>query len=305
MKVGFIGTGRMGNPMAMHLLQAGFDVVVNELLRPRSENLLAAGAAWAESARELGEQCEVVFTSLPGPKQFEEVLTDTKTGLLAGLKPGGAIFDTTTNSPFLVRKIAEACQQRGVHLLDAPVSGGSIGADAGTLTFMVGGDKTTFDKYQPLLEAMGTNLFHLGEVGQGCAAKLVTQYIGYTNFITAAEALLVARKAGLDLATMYKVVPVTVAAFGYFELMFRSVLSRNLGEGTGSVNTITKDLMLANELAQYVDSPHEMGLRAYGLLKATQERGMGDYGLTTVVQLLEEEAGVELKAELYPQGRAQ
>ena len=246
MKVGFIGTGDMGNPMAINVVKAGYETIVNTRRQFRAQNILDAGAGWADSARELGEQCEVVFTALPGPKQFEEVLTDPENGLLAGLKPGSAIFDTTTNSPFVVRKVAELCQSKGVHLLDAPISGGSVGAAAGTLTFMVGGDKAVFEKYLPVLESMGKNLFYLGEVGTGCMAKLVTQYMGYSNFVTTLEAMIVAAKAGLDLGTMYKIVPVSAGGTRFFEPMMKSVLSRNMGEGSGGVDMIAKDLMLGN-----------------------------------------------------------
>ena len=299
MKVGFIGTGDMGNPMAINVVKAGYETIVNTRRQFRAQNILDAGAGWAESARALGEQCEVVFTALPGPKQFEEVLTDPENGLLAGLKPGSAIFDTTTNSPFVVRKVAELCQSKGVHLLDAPISGGSVGAAAGTLTFMVGGDKAVFEKYLPVLESMGKNLFYLGEVGTGCMAKLVTQYVGYCNLITAAEGMLTAAKAGLDLGTMYKIMPVSAGSFRSFEGFFKMILQRDFGtEETGGVDMIAKDLMLGNELAEAVGAPRRMGAWAYELFHQAQEQGMGDYSLTAIARILEGEAGVELKADL-------
>lgn len=299
MKVGFIGTGDMGNPMAMNTIKAGYDVTVNTRRRFRAENLIEAGARWAETARELGEQCEVVFTALPGPKQFEEVLMDPENGLLVSLKPGSAIFDTTTNSPSVVRNMAEVCQKQGAHLLDSPISGGNMGAQAGTLTFMVGGEKAVFDKYLPVLQAMGKNLFHLGEVGKGSMAKLVTQYMGYANFVTAVEAMITAAKAGLDLATVYKIVPVSAGAFRAYEPFFRTVFRREFGtEEAGGVDMIAKDLMLGNELAENVGAPHRMGQYAYDVFKRAQDMGLGGYLLMAAAQALEAEAGVELKADL-------
>jgi len=300
MKVGFIGTGDMGNPMAINVVKAGFDVVVNTRRKFRAENILEAGASWAETARELGEQCEVVFTALPGPKQFEDVLMDGETGLLAGLKSGSAIFDTTTNSPFVVRKIAAVCKGKGVQLLDSPISGGGTGAQQGTLTFMVGGDKATFEKYQPVIESMGKNLFYLGDVGNGCVAKLVTQYMGYTSLVAAAEAMLIAAKAGVDLATIYKIVPVSAGSFRMYEGFFRMIFSRQLGEDSGGIDMIAKDLMLGNELAEAVGAPHDTGANAYAAFKRAQEMGLGELGLWMVVKALEEKAGLELKAALDP-----
>jgi len=299
MKVGFIGTGDMGNPMAINVVKAGYDTVVNTRRQFRAQNILDAGASWAETARELGEQCEVVFTALPGPKQFEDVLTDPQNGLLAGLKPGSAIFDTTTNSPVVVKKVAELCQSKGVQLLDSPISGGSTGAAAGTLTFMVGGDRATFEKYLPVLEAMGKNLFHLGDVGTGCMAKLITQYVGYCNLITAAEGMLTGAKAGLDLGTLYKIMPVSAGSFRAFEPFFKMILQRDFGtEETGGVDMIAKDLMLGNELAEAVGAPHRMGEWAYAQYKKAQEEGLGGYALWAAVKPLEEMAGAEIKGEI-------
>lgn len=298
MKIGFIGTGDMGNPMAMNLIKAGFDVTVNTRRRFRAENLIEAGASWAETAREL-EDCEVIFTALPGPKQFEEVIIDPQIGLLGVLKPGSAIFDTTTNSPDLVRRIAEECQKRGVYLLDSPISGGSMGAEAGTLTFMVGGDKSIFEKHLPILQAMGKNLFYMGDVGAGCAVKLVTQYMGYSNLVTAYEAMLIAKKAGLDLSTVYNVVPVTAGNFGLYQNFFRGIFGRNFGTPeAGGVDMIAKDLMLGNELAEAVGAPHRMGQNAYNVFKQAQEEDLGGYVLTASVKVLEAEAGEELEAKL-------
>ncbi|HZP25430.1 MAG TPA: NAD(P)-dependent oxidoreductase, partial [Dehalococcoidia bacterium] len=209
------------------------------------------------------------------------------------------IFDTTTNSPELVRRIAAECQKTGVYLLDSPISGGSMGAEAGTLTFMVGGDRAIFDKYQPVLQAMGKNLFYMGDVGAGCAVKLVTQYMGYCNLVTAFEAMLMAKKAGLDLATVYNVVPVSAGNFGLYQAFFRGVFSRNFGTPeAGGVDMIAKDLMLGNELAEAVDSPHRMGANAYAVFKKAQEMDLGGYVLTAAVQPLEQEAGAELEAKL-------
>src|SRR5207244_9966441 len=171
--------------------------------RAATSSLCELGARWADTPHATAQASEVVFTSLPGPAEVERAMVGPSTGILAGLRAGGACIDMTTNAPSVVRRIAEACRARGVEFLDAPVSGRPPG-----MTIMVGGQATTFARYHPLLEAMGRNIFYVGETGAGCIAKLVTQYLGYTNFVTSLEGLLIAAKAGIDLGILAQIVPV-------------------------------------------------------------------------------------------------
>src|SRR5262245_43869973 len=177
MKLGFVGTGTMGNPMARCLIEAGHQLAVHDLRREATSSLTALGARWAETPRAAAQGNDVVFTSLPGPAQVEQAIVDPSTGILAGLGSGGACIDMTTNAPGVVRRIAEVCRKRGVDFLDSPVSGRPPG-----MTIMVGGPVATFGRYRPLLDAMGRNVFHVGDTGAGAIAKLVTQYLGYTAF---------------------------------------------------------------------------------------------------------------------------
>ena len=186
MRLGFVGTGTMGAPMAACLLDAGHQLSVYDV-RPAAAAALAERAAGvAGTPAEVARLSEVVFTSLPGPHEVEHAVLDSATGILAGLAAGGGYIDMTTNAPAVARRIAEACNARGVAMLDAPVSGRPP-----TMTVMVGGPAEVFAKYRPLLAAMAGNIFHVGEVGAGCIAKLVTQYLGYTNFVAALEGLLI------------------------------------------------------------------------------------------------------------------
>ena len=156
---------------------------------------MRVGRRLADSPRAVAAASQVVFTSLPGPVEVEDTVLNPETGILSGLATGGAFIDMTTNSPKVFRRIAEACKSRGVEVLDAPVSGRPPG-----MTVMVGGDAETFTRYRPLLESMAGNIFHLGDNGAGCITKLVTQYLGYSNFITAIEGLIIGAKAGVDVA---------------------------------------------------------------------------------------------------------
>jgi 3-hydroxyisobutyrate dehydrogenase-like beta-hydroxyacid dehydrogenase len=212
MELGFIGTGTMGNAMARCLIDGGHQLTVHDLRREAATNLCEMGARWADTAKAVAEASHVVFLSLPGPAQMEAVMLDPEAGVLAGLRPGSALGDTTTNSPKVFRQVAEVCRTKGVEVLDMPVSGRPP-----NMTIMVGGDREVFDKHRPVLDCMGKNVFYVGESGAGCTAKLVTQYLGYTNLIAAAEGLLIGAKSGLDLTVLAQIVPVSAGASRAFE----------------------------------------------------------------------------------------
>jgi 3-hydroxyisobutyrate dehydrogenase len=290
MRLGFVGTGTMGAPMALCLIDAGHELTVYDIRPAATAALVARGAQGTGSPAEVARSSEVVFTSLPGPREVEHAVLDPSSGILAGLAAGGAYIDMTTNAPAVARRIAEACRTRGIEMLDAPVSGRPP-----TMTVMAGGDAPVFAKYRPLLAAMAGNIFHVGAAGAGCVAKLVTQYLGYTNFVAALEGLLIGAKAGIDLAQLARIVPLSAGASRTFDNIPRSVLSGTFTAG-GTLDIVAKDLALACDLAREVAAPAQLGLLAHDVLRRAQAQGWGQEGFPVAAKILEAMAGCELRA---------
>jgi 3-hydroxyisobutyrate dehydrogenase-like beta-hydroxyacid dehydrogenase len=290
MRLGFVGTGTMGAPMAACLIEAGHELAVYDVRPAATAALATRGAQIAQSPAAVARNSEAVFTSLPGPREVESTVLDPATGILAGLSAGGAFIDMTTNAPGVARRIAGACHARGVEMLDAPVSGRPP-----TMTVMVGGPAPVFAKYRPLLEAMAGNIFHVGQAGAGCTAKLVTQYLGYTNFVAALEGMLIGAKAGIDLGVLARIVPLSAGASRTFDNIPRSVLSGTFTAG-GTLDIVAKDLDLACDLAREVAAPAQLGLIAHDVLNRAQAQGWGQQGFPVAAKILEAMAGCKLRA---------
>ncbi|MGH7115562.1 MAG: NAD(P)-dependent oxidoreductase, partial [Stellaceae bacterium] len=253
--------------------------------------LAARGAAAVGSPRAVAENSEVVFTSLPGPDQMEPAVLDPATGILAGLRAGGLYIDLTTNAPRVARRVAEACRGKGIDMLDAPVSGQPPG-----MTVMVGGAEPVFARCRPLFEAIARNIFYVGEAGAGCIAKLVTQYLGYTNFVAALEGLLIGAKAGVDPGVLAQIVPFSAGASRTFDNIPRSVLTGAFTAG-GTLDIVAKDLHLAGNLAREVGAPASLGLLAHDVLHRAQTQGWGQDGFPIAARILEAMAGCELRSQ--------
>ena len=289
MRLGFVGTGTMGGPMADCLIEAGHHLTVYDLRPEATAGLCARGARPADSPSAVARQSEVVFTSLPGPHEVELAALEPSTGILAGFHSGCAYIDMTTNAPAMARRLAEACRARGIDMLDAPVSGRPP-----TMTVMVGGDESVFARYRPLLAAMAGNVFYVGGAAAGCIAKLVTQYLGYTNFVAALEGMVIGAKAGIDLSTLAKIIPLSAGASRTFDNIPRSVLTGSFSAG-GTLDIVAKDLDLG-DLARAVGAPAHLGLLAHDVLARAQAEGWGQHGFPVAARILEAMAGTELRA---------
>jgi 3-hydroxyisobutyrate dehydrogenase len=297
MRIGFVGTGTMGTPIAGCLISAGHTLIVHDRRPEATAALCAQGATFANTAFAAARDSDVVFTSLPGPTEFEAAMLESQTGILAGLRPGATHIDLTTNAPATIARVAEACSQRGVELIDAPVSGRPP-----AMTVMVGATPATFARCRPLFDAIAANVFHVGRSGAGATAKLVTQYLGYTNFIASIEGMLIAAKAGIDLETMARIVPVSAGQSRTFDNIPRGVFPGSFDAG-GTLDIVAKDIALACQLAGDVGAPATLGAVASAFYQRAQDQGWGQVGFPVVARILEAMAGSELRpGEQLPQG---
>jgi len=242
-RVGWIGTGLMGTSLCGHLLTGGYRLTVFTRTRARAETLLTRGAVWADSPRAVAASADVVFTMVGTPGDVREVVLG-RDGVLAGAALGSMLIDMTTSEPALAREIYDAARARGVAALDAPVSGGDVGAREARLSIMVGGDRDAFERMQPLLACLGRTIVHQGPAGAGQHTKMVNQILIATGMIGVCEALLYAHKAGLDLETV--LTSVSGGAAGSWSLTNYAprILRRDLAPGF-AVTHFLKDLGIA------------------------------------------------------------
>lgn len=290
-KQAFIGVGTMGSLMAGRLLDAGVDLIVHDIRREAAEPLIQREAMWADSSEAAVVGCEIVWTSLPGPTQVESVLLGNEAGVLSAMAEGAALVDTTTNDPDMARRVSAACAERGLSMLDAPVSGRPP-----SMTMMVGGDRDVFERVRSTLDAVAARVFYVGPAGAGCVAKLATQYMGYTNLIAAIEGMLIARMGDVDPAVLAEIVPVSAGASRAFNAIPNSILNRSFEAG-GTLDIVAKDVALACALAERLEAPAATGLIANALYKQAQAEGWGDEGYPIVARVLEALARVELNGE--------
>lgn len=261
-RIGWIGTGVMGTSMCGHLLDAGFATTVFSRTRARAAPLLDKGATWAASPREVARAADVVFTMVGFPADVREVILGEK-GVLAGARPGSVIVDMTTSEPSLAVVIADQARARQVHSVDAPVSGGDVGAREARLSIMIGGDREAVDALDPLWQAMGKTIVHQGGPGAGQHTKMVNQVLIATNMIGVCEALLYGYRAGLDLETVLRSVASGAAGSWSLSNLAPRIIAGNFDPGF-FVEHFIKDMSIALEESK------RMGLSMPGLALAQQ-----------------------------------
>jgi 3-hydroxyisobutyrate dehydrogenase len=299
MQLGFIGIGVMGRPMTLNLLKAGHDVTIFARHPEKAEvrEVIQAGARLAPSARAVAMASEIVITMVPNSAQVEEVVAGPQ-GLLEGARKGLVIVDMSTIAPAMSRKMAEAAAQKGVHFLDAPVSGGSQGAERGTLTIMVGGEQETFERVRPVFEAMGKreNIFHVGPVGAGEIVKIINNILCGTIAASVAEALVLGVKAGADVEMMTKIIGVSSGANWQLANQFPMRAFNGSFKPGFMTDLVHKDLGLGLELAAELESLLPITALARQLYEMARASGYGRDDYTSLLKVLEQMAGVEVRA---------
>ena len=278
MKVGFIGVGFMGRHMARNVAKGGHDMTVFDIHKEAAQELIAMGATWADSPRAVAEASEVVFTSLPRPENVEEVALG-EGGILSGAKAGTVYFDLSTTDPDTIFRISERANKQGITVLDAPVSGGTIGAEAASLCVMVGGDKIKYDQYKPVLDLIGDKVTYCGDLGNGAICKIVNNLIGLSCSVLLSEAFSLGVKAGVD-------------PQGFPNGLFKG----NFEPGF-MVDLAAKDVGLATEMGRRLRVPMEISNIVQQRYIDSQNKGWGRMAAGSVVRVQEERAGVEIRLE--------
>jgi 3-hydroxyisobutyrate dehydrogenase len=296
MNVGFIGLGTMGRHMASNLIKGGHKLVVYDVRREAAEPHIKAGATWAASPRAVAEAADVVFTSLPGPVEVEAVALDEKGGLIAGLTAGKVYFDLSTNSPTLVRKIYDVFKSRGIHMLDAPVSGGPKGAETRKLALWVGGDEEVYQRCKPVLDAIGDQPYYVGPIGAGSVAKLVHNCAGYMIQTALAEVFTMGVKAGVDALTLWKAV--RQGAGGRrrtFDGLVDQFLPGKFEPPAFALRLAHKDVTLATALGREHKVPMKLANITLEEMTEALNRGWAERDSRVAMLLQEERAGVDIK----------
>jgi 2-hydroxy-3-oxopropionate reductase len=293
-KLGFIGLGIMGKPMAKNLLKAGFNLVVFSRSNGPVEELVKEKALSANSPGEVAEHSEVIITMLPDSPEVEEIILG-KDGVIRGTKPGSVVIDMSSINPLVTQEIAKALKEKEVEMLDAPVSGGEIGAIQGTLAIMVGGEEKVFNDCMEIFKAVGKNIVHVGGIGAGGYVKLVNQIIVALNIATVGEAFSLGVKAGLDPQVIYQAIRGGLAGSSVLETKAPMIFGRNFKPGF-KIRLHQKDLKNALSTAKDLGVPLPLTSLVQQILISLMTDGRGDEDHSALATFFEKMAKVEIKS---------
>ena len=291
-RIGFIGLGIMGRPMATHLAEAGYPLIVSDLNPEPVAALAALGARAGGSPKEIATATDLVITMLPDSPDVEGVMFG-RDGVLEGLQAGSLVIDMSTISPAVARRVAAAAGERGSDALDAPVSGGQVGAQNATLSIMVGGPAAAFERARPILERMGKNIVHVGEVGAGQVTKAANEIVVAVTIAAVSEALLLAVKSGVDPAKVREALLGGFAQSKILDVHGNRMLQRNFTPGF-KIRLHRKDLAIALDTAREVGMALPATAGVAELMNALIARGGADLDHSALVTVLEELAGVQV-----------
>ena len=303
--VGFIGLGNMGGGMAGNIQKASYPMVVFDVREEATRPFLEAGARLANSPADVASRSDVTLTSLPGPREVESVAVGPE-GILEGIKPGSIYIDLSTSRPTLIRELEVKFRAKGIHVLDAPVSGGKTGAQTRNLAVMVGGEREVFDRVKPILDAFGDKVFYAGEIGAGSVAKLVHNMIGHGVRQAIAEGLTLGVKAGVDPEPLWECI--RRGSLGRMNILHEGV-ARTLFRGefeppSFALELARKDIGLATDLGREFNVPMPVANLAEQIAIEAMNRGWGGHDSSVTFRLQEETSGVEVRAPHVDPARA-
>ncbi|WP_339062241.1 NAD(P)-dependent oxidoreductase [Tepidibacillus marianensis] len=293
MKVGFIGLGTMGFPMTKNLIKAGFEVWVNSRSRGPIDKAVGLGAKEAKTAKELAENADFILTALPMPDDIKKVYFGDE-GILAGAKPGTILIDHSTVSPQLNLQIRENAKEQGVHFLDAPISGGPMGAEAGTLTIMVGGDKEVYEKAYSVFKAMGKTILYMGKTGNGSVAKLINNMLVGIHTAALSEAFVLGAKAGIGMEALNDVIQSSTGRSYMIDRCYPPIKERDFQQRF-MIDLLYKDMGLVTEMGDQISVPLQLAKVAEGMIGEAKEAGYGHEDVAATIKPLEKKAHIIVK----------
>ncbi|MGL4207785.1 MAG: NAD(P)-dependent oxidoreductase [Candidatus Adiutrix sp.] len=295
MKIGFIGLGAMGRPMAKRIKAAGFSLVVNDVALEAVNEMIALGAEHQKDNNLLASEADIICLSLPNSEILQNVMHG-EAGVIFGLKPGTLVIDLSSVEPSVSQALAEKVSQKGSFMVDAPVSGGVTGAENGTLTIMVGGAKADFAKAQVILKHLGQKIFHVGAVGAGQAIKLVNNLLLGANMAACAEALTLGKKLGLAPETMLEIISQSSGASYALTAKGEKFIFKGDFKPGFAVDLQYKDLELAVKTAKSLGLPLPVGNLAQQLFEIARAKGFGREDISSIIKFFEEMANTEVRS---------
>lgn len=297
-KIGFIGLGAMGRHMAKNLIKAGYPLTVYDLNPQPVEELVSLGAKKGKTPAETAREVEVVITMLPADDEVKAVALGPD-GILEGARKGSVFIDMTSLAPHTSKYVASEAQKKGVKFLDAPVSGGTIGAEKGTLTIMVGGDKALLDEHMEILKTMGKTVYHVGDVGMGETVKMVNQMLVGINLAGIVEALVLGTKLGVKPEVLYKIIRASSGnSFMLDSRVPNFIFTGNFTQPGFAVDLLRKDLGLSLESAKVNKVPLYMTAQAYQYFTRATAEGLGKKDMSSLIELLEKTAEVQVHGKV-------
>lgn len=289
MKLGLIGLGIMGKPMAKNILKHGYDLTVCDINKEAVKEVVAAGAKSAETASEIAAHCDVILTMLPNSPHVKTVVLG-KNGVIETIKPGSTLIDMSSISPIASQEVAAELAKKGVKMLDAPVSGGEPKAIDGTLAFMVGGEQEVFDEYKPLLQTMGSTVVLCGSVGAGNTTKLANQVVVALNIAAVSEAFMLAKKAGVDPQLVFDAIKGGLAGSTVMNAKAPMIMGANFKPGF-KIDLHIKDLNNALETAHAVGAPLPLTAAVMEMLQTLKADGCGQEDHSAIAKYYEKITG--------------